>query len=217
MKISLSILLLFVTTLVFTQVDTDKKVYEFKLEKPFETQPTDNLNLPSIEFKSIFDKEGILSRYSITKKKEKPQKSILDTSTNLQNIGDEVKDKLNKEIAKEGDWNDVFFGTFRVNTSTIKIKTRDFAAPDGDRVRFYLNNSIMYANEVLESFFKTYVINLNQGDNLISIMALNQGLSGPNTAFFAIYDENDNLITSNEWNLKTGVSAKFTISYQKGF
>ena len=52
-------------------------------------------------------------------------------------------------------------------------------------------------------------------DNNIDIVALNQGLAGPNTATFAIYDENDNLITTNDWNLNTGVAAKFVIEYVK--
>ncbi|MEZ4854169.1 hypothetical protein [Flavobacterium sp.] len=216
MKFQFTILFLCAVLFVSAQVDSEKKVYEFKLDNPFETKQADNANLPTIEYKSILDRNDVPSRYSITKKKETPQKSILDTSTDLQNIGDEIKNKLNNEIAKEGSWNDVYFGKFVVNTATIKIKARDFADPDGDRVRFYLNNSTMYNNELLESYFKTYVINLNQGDNLVAIMALNTGLAGPNTAFFAIYDENDNLITSNEWNLKTGVSAKFTIEYKKG-
>ena len=67
----------------------------------------------------------------------------------------------------------------------------------------------------MDSDFKTSYIDLREGDNLIDIVALNQGLAGPNTATFAIYDENDNLITSNDWNLNTGVAAKFIIEYVK--
>ena len=50
---------------------------------------------------------------------------------------------------------------------------------------------------------------------MLDILALNQGLSGPNTATFALYDGNNNLITTNDWNLNTGLAAKFLIEYIK--
>ncbi|BCY28756.1 hypothetical protein [Flavobacterium okayamense] len=215
MKIFTNIFFLFFIVSSIAQIDKKNVPLKLKLDNPFKETPADQSNLPSLEFKSIFDTENKPNRYSILPKTEEKTKSILDTSTDFKNPGDEIKNKLNNEIEKEGNWNDVFFGKFIVKTSSIKIKTRDFADPDGDRIRFFLNKDVMYLNELLEANFKTYVLNLKEGDNAIDIMALNQGLAGPNTAFFAIYDENDNLITSNEWNLKTGVSAKFLIEYRK--
>lgn len=208
-------ILLFLSLYSSAQIDSGKKIpLQLKLESPFNENNAQESNLPSLEYKSIFNTEKP-NRYSILPKTEEKTKSILDTTTDFKNPGDEIKDKLNNEVAREGEWNDVFFGKYIVSTASIKIRTRDFMDPDGDRVRFFLNRDIMYFNELLESSFKTYVLNLREGDNAIDIMALNQGLSGPNTAFFAVYDENDNLITSNEWNLKTGVSAKFVIEYRK--
>lgn len=215
MKNIFFILLLFLSICSSAQIDLGKEIpLQLKLESPFNENNAQESNLPSLEYKSIFSTEKP-NRYSILPKTEEKTKSILDTTTDFKNPGDEIKDKLNNEVAREGEWNDVFFGKYIVSTASIKIRTRDFMDPDGDRVRFFLNRDIMYFNELLESSFKTYVLNLREGDNAIDIMALNQGLSGPNTAFFAIYDENDNLITSNEWNLKTGVSAKFVIEYRK--
>lgn len=215
MKKSFLALFYIFTLSIYSQIDKKNEPLRLQLDNPFDQPASNSSNLPKLEYKSIFDTENKPSRYSILQNKEESPKSILDTSTDLKNIGDEIKDKLNGEIAKEGEWNDVFFGKYIVKTSQIKIKTRDFMDPDGDRVRFFLNSEIMYINELLESYFKTYVLSLREGDNMIDITALNQGLAGPNTAFFAIYDENDNLITSNEWNLKTGVSAKFMIEYRK--
>lgn len=215
MKNIFFILLLFLSICSSAQIDSGKEIpLQLKLESPFNENNAQESNLPSLEYKSIFNTEKP-NRYSILPKTEEKTKSILDTTTEFKNPGDEIKDKLNNEVAREGEWNDVFFGKYIVSTASIKIRTRDFMDPDGDRVRFFLNRDIMYFNELLESSFKTYVLNLREGDNAIDIMALNQGLSGPNTAFFAVYDENDNLITSNEWNLKTGVSAKFVIEYRK--
>lgn len=216
MRILYTFFFLFYIVASIAQIDRKNIPLKLKLENPYKPTPADNSNLPSLEYKSVFDTENKPNRYSILPKSEEKTKSILDTSTDFKNPGDAIKNKLNSEIAKEGSWNDVFFGKFIVTTSAIIIKTRDFADPDGDRVRFFLNKDVMYFNELLEGQFKTYVLNLREGDNAVDIMALNQGLAGPNTAYFAIYDENDNLITSNEWNLKTGVSAKFVIEYRKG-
>ena len=41
--------------------------------------------------------------------------------------------------------------------------------------------------------------------------ALNQGTSGPNTAQFIMYDDQENEISSNIWNLATGVTASVII------
>lgn len=220
MKFRFAFILILIGSFGFSQIDKNSRPIKLTIEPPkiiTPEQPKFSPDLPSIEYKSILNTEDKPSRYSILKTKTEPTKSILDTTnTDYKNPGDEIRDKLNNEIAKEGAYTDVYFGKFKVHTSSIKIKTKDFADPDGDRVRFELNTDVMYANELLESFYKTYVINLREGDNLLDIMALNQGTDGPNTAYFAIYDENDNLVTSNEWNLKTGVSAKFTIEYVKG-
>lgn len=198
----------------------DKKTTPIKLElksNTLEKSPSSfSTDLPSIDFKSSIDKNdnSYLKKYSILNKKE-PVKSVLETENNFKNPGDEIKEKLNKEIAKEGSWEDVFFGKYVVNTPNIIIKARDFAAPDGDRVQIVLNGIITELNVLLESHYKTYYINLTEGDNLLDIIALNQGLDGPNTADFSIYDSNGRLITSNEWDLKTGVAAKFLIEYVK--
>ena len=60
------------------------------------------------------------------------------------NPGDEIRDKLNSELAKEGNWEDVFFGKYKVSTPTIKIMTRDYADPDGDKVQIILNNIVIH-------------------------------------------------------------------------
>ena len=48
----------------------------------------------------------------------------------------------------------------------------------------------------------------------IDFVALNQGDSGPNTAELRIYDDNDILISSNQWNLATGAKATLIIVKQ---
>ena len=146
-----------------------------------------------------------------------PKKSVLELNNDKKfiNPGDEIRDKLNKEIAKEGNWEDVFFGKYKVSTPIIKIMTRDYADPDGDKVQILVNNITVVTSLLLDTSYKTTYVDLREGDNYLNILALNQGLAGPNTANFAIYDGNGNLLTNNDWSLNTGVSAKFTIEYIK--
>lgn len=203
---------------LFSQVDKKKQVYNLQLKNPFESEVApSSSSLPSLQYKSIFDKDdNYLKKYSDLNK-TKPTKSVLELEdkNKFVNPGDEIRDKLNKELAKEGNWEDVFFGKYKVTTPTIKIMMRDFADPDGDKVQINLNGIAYVTNIILGTTYKTNYIDLREGDNLLDILALNQGLSGPNTATFAIYDGNGNLLTVNDWSLNTGVSAKFVIEYIK--
>lgn len=218
-KILISVLLL-ISFIGFSQIDSGKKKVRISIDLPDQNiTPTPKITEPEIEnkiqYKSVLDNENdYLKRYSITKKTA-PSKSILDNSTDFKNPGDEIAAKMNQEFSQAGNFEDVFFGKYRVYTPIIKILTRDFAEPDGDKVQIILNDYIVVKSINLTLSFKTNYIDLREGDNLLNILALNQGLAGPNTATFAIYDGNDNLLTSNNWSLLTGVSAKFIIEYVK--
>lgn len=138
MKDIITVLVVFFSCFTFCQIDGEKKPLKLTIEPPKIETPENPQFSPdsSIKLKSYFDSENKPNPYAVLPKEEEKVKSILDTSTDLKNRGEEIKDKLNNEIAKEGNWNDVFFGKYIVRTSSIKIKTRDFADPDGDRVRF---------------------------------------------------------------------------------
>ena len=209
-----TLLFIFQFVLVSAQKDSPFKASKLKLNWDEPAKVETPSNTKSLPYKSIFDKnDDYLKRYSILNQKN-GEESVMVQKNEFKNPGDEVKDKLNKETQK-GSWEDVFFGKFKVNTRVLKIKTRDHMDPDGDKVRILLNEVTAFNLIYLDSEFKTSLIELREGDNNIDIVALNQGLAGPNTATFAIYDENDNLITTNDWNLNTGVAAKFVIEYVK--
>ena len=200
--------------LSWAQKDTPFKTSKLKLnwDEPAAVEPSSTSS--GLQYKSILEKDdSYLKRYSILKKDEQ-KTSVLEQKTDFKNPGDEFKKKLNKEI-NEGSKVDVFFGKFVVNTPTLIIKTRDHMDPDGDKVRIIVDDVVVVLVVNLESTFKTHTIDLKEGDNLLDILALNQGLSGPNTATFALYDGNNNLITTNDWNLNTGLAAKFLIEYKK--
>ena len=200
--------------LVSAQKDSPFKASKLKLNWDEPAKVDTESNTVTLPYKSIFDKDdSYLKRYSILNQK-KGEESVMIKKNEFKNPGDAVKDKLNKETQK-GSWEDVFFGKFKVSTPVLKIMTRDHMDPDGDKVRIILNEVTAFNVIYLDSEFKSSYIELREGDNNIDIVALNQGLAGPNTATFAIYDGNDNLITTNDWNLNTGVAAKFVIEYVK--
>lgn len=98
----------------------------------------------------------------------------------------------------------VSLGTVRSNTKTVKIECRDYSYIDGDRIRILQNDQIVSENIGLKGNYYVYYATLEPGYNKFDFQALNQGLSGPNTAELTIYDANGNILSSREWNLATG-------------
>lgn len=106
---------------------------------------------------------------------------------------------------------DTFLGEFKTGSKTIRIGCRDHEYPDGDMVRIWVNDKVIVNQITLQTEFQELFFELNEGFNKIEFEALNQGESGPNTAQFVMFDNNKKLITSNIWNLTTGVKAKVII------
>ncbi len=197
----------------------DKKNTPIRLELKSKTNDVpDNFSsdLPSIDFKSTLDNkdDNYLKKYSILNKKQ-PVKSILENENDFKNPGDEIKDKLNKKLADksidDSFRSDQFLGEFDVKSKYLKIVCRDHEYPDGDRVKILVNDKVIISEILLESASKEYYLDLSNGFNKVEFEALNQGTSGPNTAAFRVYDDKGNIITSNEWNLTTGVKAKIIV------
>ncbi len=139
-------------------------------------------------------------------------------SDGLKNPGEIFEKRWNKEAEKVGlikTMSDQFLGEHRVDTKFVNIICRDHGAPDGDRVRIYIDGYIVKPNLLLTSSYKRVEVNLIEGKNVIDIEALNQGESGPNTAEFIVYDDKGNLVSSKEWNLLTGVKATIVFINEK--
>ena len=98
-------------------------------------------------------------------------------------------------------------GTVESSTKFVKLEFRDYGLVDGDRVRIYLNEQVVDANIVLKGISAFIHIPLQKGYNRIDFKALNQGLVGPNTAQFFVYDDKGSLIKTKQWNLTTGAVA----------
>ena len=92
-------------------------------------------------------------------------------------------------------------GIFKTNSGIAKVRYRDAAYVDGDRIRVYMNYVIIQPEVLLDGDFKGFDIKLEKGVNRIDFEALNEGYASPNTAQFQIFDDKGNLISENKWNI----------------
>ncbi|MCH1558378.1 MAG: hypothetical protein L7R87_04595 [Flavobacteriaceae bacterium] len=121
--------------------------------------------------------------------------------------------KLNREEKKKpNNYNKgEYLGDVSTGSTYVNILCRDFEYVDGDRVRISVNDSIIIYNLFLESKFAGFKLPLTKGFNKVDFTALNQGSSGPNTAELRVFDDSNQLISSNQWNLSTGATATFIV------
>ncbi|MBF6640982.1 hypothetical protein IVB69_05780 [Flavobacterium sp. J49] len=203
----------------FSQFETPKKTLKIApvTNSSGQVAPTSS---KSFTYPSIFDKKDkLLESVSLLKKKPEEEKSIMEKEK-FADASKQYTDKMNKKSSDgeilEKFKSDSFLGQFKTGTKIISIACRDHEAPDGDLVRIWLNDRIAVDAILLEVSFKEVYLDLNEGINKIEIEALNQGESGPNTAQFVIYDQKKGMITTNKWNLTTGVKAKLVILKDDG-
>ena len=207
----------------FSQFETPKRT--FKVNALSRKNPNTTAT-PSLERSS--NSNETIKFESTFLKTEAPWKSI----SNLKNISDITTnpkeaprnpaelyaDKFNKSdgVVQERFKSDSFLGEFRTGSKTVRIGCRDHEVPDGDMVRVWVNGHVVENVVTLQADMRELFLSLVEGFNVIEFEALNQGESGPNTAQFVMYDDQAKLITSNVWNLTTGVKAKIIIVKQDG-
>lgn len=139
------------------------------------------------------------------------EKPIDFSKTNeFANPNDRYVEKLNK---KETGENYVVFrknqylGDFKTKAKRVKIMYRDFGEVDGDEIKVLVNDRVVVDRIYLDSHYKILELDLTTGFNKIDFEALNQGLYGPNTAQFQVWDDKGQSISANQWNLATGFKA----------
>jgi len=204
MKKFLVILLVLFFSNSFSQVENSTRKIDIKPPKTsVNIPPVINKNPNSFTFKKI------------EKKKDEKGFMIADNEYFL-NPGDTYLKRLNKEKEKNPNnyTGDAYLGDVKTISETANIVCRDFEYVDGDRVSIMVNDEIVVQNLTLNSSFRGINLKLKEGFNKIDFIALNQGDSGPNTAELRIYDDNDVLISSNQWNLATGAKATLIIVKQ---
>lgn len=128
-----------------------------------------------------------------------------------------LEKKLNKDFSKADAglkpefYKDQYLGDFKSGSKFVRFLYRDHEFVDGDRVSVSINDVVIHPNIYLQGDFQGFYFDLEKGFNKIDIVALNQGTSGPNTAQFVMYDDNKQVISTNIWNLATGVKATVII------
>lgn len=163
---------------------------------------------PSIKTPNVFDNatksEGI---------KGPVLNSNFGKTRDFANPNEKYIEKLNK---KEGETDtairkNLYLGDVKTKAESVRIVYRDHEAPDGDMIMVLVNDQVIKPRITLDSDSQGFDLSLEKGFNKIDFQALNQGLSGPNTAEFEVYDDQGQLISSNKWNLATGFKATIIV------
>lgn len=160
---------------------------------------------------------------TLPKKEELPVAKRRDftitNETKFRNPAELYQDKLknalklrpDEERRQNGSTVTQYLGEYSTSAVRVNIVYRDHQYPDGDLIRVYVNGEVVRERVLLETHFKGLFLKLKQGRNVIDFEALNQGSSGPNTAQFEVLDDKGIVISSNQWNLATGVKATITL------
>jgi hypothetical protein len=170
----------------------------------------------SISYPSIFDKKDKLGEsISLLKKKPEEEKSIFEKEE-FASPAKVYTDKMNKQVTdgKIYDYykKDYLLATYKCSTTIAKFALKDFGEPDGDVVRIWLNDEIVINAITLENGYREIKLNLRNGQNLLVIEALNEGMVSPNTAQFSIFNDNGEMIGNNLSGLLTNVKATIIIN-----
>lgn len=170
----------------------------------------------SISYPSIFDKKDKFGEnVSLLKKKPEEEKSIFEKEQ-FASPAKEYTDKMNKQITdgKIYDYykKDYLLATYKCSTTIAKFALKDFGEPDGDVVRIWLNDEIVINAITLENGYREIQLNLRNGQNLLVIEALNEGMVSPNTAQFSIFNDKGEIIGNNLSGLLTNVKATIIIN-----
>jgi len=216
LKIFLSLLLICsITNVVFSQTDTtkikkiDTEISTTKSTNQLKAVSQKNLTNPNTQLDLNINKQ--LNTAAINKKlnSSKPNNNSNFLLENLPEDRDIIGKKYwkNKDVTHTKLKSNYSLGTVRSNTKTVKVECRDYSYVDGDRIRIFVNEQVVSDNIGLKGNYYVYYITLEKGYNRIDFQAINQGLSGPNTAELNLYDANGNLISSKEWALGTGQNA----------
>ncbi|MFC6860987.1 hypothetical protein [Zunongwangia atlantica] len=148
-------------------------------------------------------------------KKEERKINMRQDKNGLLTEGDRVAAewKADKK-AKEEYANDQYLGDVKTTGKFVELYCRDHEFVDGDRVKITVNGEVIYKNLALTGSYKPILVTLQSGFNTIEFEALNQGLSGPNTAMLKVFGEDGQQLVSKEWNLLTGAKASLMVVKQ---
>ena len=195
------ILIFFFSIYTYSQVESSNR----KIELP---PPAKKTLIPPVTKQNP-------NSFTILKNPTNPQKSVMEQDTEY--FADPGKKFLKRLKVEEDRRNpneylgDAYLGDVSTVSKKANIVCRDFEYMDGDRVSILVNDEVIVENLTLTYEFRGINLKLKEGFNKIDFVALNQGSSGPNTAELRIYDDSENLLSANQWNLATGSTATLII------
>lgn len=154
--------------------------------------------------------------YNATDLTKKTEEFTMVKKEEFVNRGTEYENRVNQSVQRKGESNEAFrgnqsFGEIRTKSGYFNIVSADYGLEDGDRIRVLVNDRVVIPEFMLTNNSRGLMINLQPGFNKIEFEAMNQGTSGPNTAQFTVFDDNDNMLMSNQWNLATGFKASIMV------
>jgi len=140
-----------------------------------------------------------------------PKPFYMEYKSDLMDAGVELEKRWKDKEIKASYQEDQYLGDFKTKGTFLSIECRDHEYVDGDKVRVLVNGVVVEYVVSLMGYFKGINVDLVDGFNKIDFLALNQGTSGPNTAQFRVIGADGGIITSQEWNLTTGVKATIIV------
>lgn len=203
------IFLFFLSATTFSQVDN----VGGSISAPIIGESLPPIENPITPKKSSFFSNNILPSTN-SKEIELPSKLNFNKRSQFVNPGTIVEKKLNPTPQKEGTQifrRNQYLGDVRTKGSFVNVLCRDHEYVDGDQIKIYLNDVLINERMTLVETFQEVQIQLKQGFNKIEFEAINQGSSGPNTAEFRVYDDDESIISANQWNLATGFRATIIV------
>lgn len=161
---------------------------------------------------------------SPTKKIENLNPLSMTKKNQFVNPSDLIVEDLNKKIAiGEGDPNidygayrkDEYFGDFVTKGEFITINLRDDQIVDGDMLSLYVNGKLEVPQITLGFDYQKFIINLEQGFNIIEFLTLNEGEYYPNSTLYIITDSNDVIKKGVSFSQAKGFKAKLIVIREK--
>ena len=216
------ILIFFIQTVCYSQIDSQNNGLEIPAVPESNQSKSEDIKKLPLENKGLSNTQknisGIPLISNIKIKTQEEEFSMIDNN-HLMDPGQIFEERYKKKAMEQGlipqSMKDQFLGEYRNNGSFVNIICRDHGYFDGDYVQVLVNDQIVIPRLLLTNSYKGFNIELSEGMNKIDFLALNQGESGPNTAEFQVFDDNEVLISAKAWNLLTGVKATIMVVKEK--
>ncbi len=174
--------------------------------RPLKIGENNNLDIKSsnqgtsLRIPSVID-ENLTSKNNTPEVKMLPDRNLKQAGFDLK-IRPRFLENYDESKVSELAGGDIHFGDVNTKSNAVQIIIRDFGRVDGDRIRLFHDQTVVYKNILLSGAFKKVNATLQEGFNLFEFEALNQGEVGYNTAQFVIIDAENKVLYNNFWNLR---------------